>query len=593
MASSLRKCGLRGRVLAGAVVGILGASSAHAAVRLSDAFDGNWFDPAASGRGISFDYIPDTTGKFGTLFGATFTFDNAGQPTWLVFVPQVSEFATGATNFDILKVTGGSFAGFDPTTNTVVGKGSITVNSCTSMSLNVDMDAGTGLADFTWPLVPVNGIGQGECAYQRAFTACPSFATPAPAFGDRACTISGNFENQNITLTNEITWVVSGKVGIGGDNVNPSTLTIEPGTLLVSTGDTFDHIAVARGSKIFAEGTPNAPIVLTSPGELPGFPAPQPRDVGGFVLAGNAPANCNPNCVAEWDPTLRYGGDSTSDSSGVLRYVQVRYAGFIFAPNRELNSFTFAGVGAGTALDHLQSFKGADDAVEFFGGTANLRYFVDSCGGDDSIDWDEGYSGKVQFALLQQQGCAGQNHAFESANSPSNFDSLPRAIPTVANVTAIGQPGASPVSNDAFNLKEGTGGRFWNIVAVGYNRRCVDFQDVATSTAAGPTSALTGTLTANNVIISGCGTNFGEVTGRPGGDPPAGYAQAWFQAQSGNEVVDPQLTGFLPAAGSPVFGKTFAPTSDWFVQTNYAGAFAGNSEKDDWTRGWTHNIANQ
>src|SRR3546814_13905402 len=119
-----------------------------------------------------------------------------------------------------------------------------------------------------------------------------------------------------------ISWVFEGKIGLGGDIINPSTLTIEPGTRLVSSGDTFDHIAVSRGSKIFAEGTAKAPIILTSPGELPGFGNPQPRDVGGIVLAGNAPANCNPSCVAEWDPTLAYGGDNANDSSGVLRYVQ-------------------------------------------------------------------------------------------------------------------------------------------------------------------------------------------------------------------------------------------------------------------------------
>jgi len=581
MTTTFRKC-----AIATALIGAFGAGSASAAVRLSDSFDGNWFDPAANGRGISFDYIQDTSGKFGTLFGATFTFDNAGQPTWLVFVPQITEFGYSADNFDILQVTGGSFAGFDPTTNTVVGKGSITVNSCTSMSLNVDMDASTGLADFTWPLVPINGIGQGDCAYQREFTACPAFATAAPAFGDRACAISGNFENQNITLSNEITWVIEGKVGIGGDNANPSTLTIEPGTLLVSSGDTFDHIAVSRGSKIFAEGTAKAPIVLTSPGELPGFGDPQPRDVGGLVLAGNAPSNCNPSCVAEWDPTLPYGGEVTNDNSGIVKYMQVRFAGFIFAPNRELNSFTMAGVGSGTTLEHLQSFQGADDAIEFFGGTANLRYFVDTCGGDDSIDWDEGYSGKIQFALLNQLGCAGEDHGFELANSPSNFDASPRANGTVANVTAIGGGAASASSRDGFNLKEGTGGHFWNIVAVDFKRSCVSVQDAATEAASGAVGSLSGVLTMNNTVID-CAVSFRDsgVT--------AGYTQAWFEAQSGNVAADPQLTGFLPAAGSPVFGKTFAPGDDWFVPTNYAGAFAGPDASNDWTAGWTHNLANQ
>jgi len=586
MTSTFRKC-----AIATALIGVFGAGSASAAVRLSDSFDGNWFNPDANGRGVSFDYIPDVTGKSGTLFGATFTYDAAGQPTWLVFQPVITEFGYSAENFNVLKVTGGTFSGpitAGSTVNSVVGTGSVTVNSCTSMSLSLDMTPESGLADVVdEPLKPVNGSGQGDCAYQREFTACPSFATAVPAFGDRACAISGNFENQNITLSNEITWVIEGKVGIGGDNTNPATLTIEPGTLLVSSGDTFDHIAVSRGSKIFAEGTAKAPIVLTSPGELPGFGvAPEPRDVGGLVLAGNAPSNCNPNCVAEWDPTLPYGGEVANDSSGIVKYMQVRFAGFIFAPNRELNSFTMAGVGSGTVLDHLQSFQGADDAIEFFGGTANLRYFVDTCGGDDSIDWDEGYSGKIQFALLNQLGCAGEDHGFELANSPTNFDASPRANGVVANVTAIGGGSASASSRDGFNLKEGTGGQFWNIVAVNFKRSCVSVQDAATEAASGPVGSLTGVLRMSNTVID-CANNFRDS------GVSAGYTQAWFEAQSGNVAADPQLTGFLPAAGSPVFGKAFAPGDDWFVPTNYAGAFAGPNASDDWTAGWTHNINNQ
>lgn len=585
MITTFRKC-----AIAAALIGAFGAGSASAAVRLSDSFDGNWFNPAANGRGISFDYIPDVTGKSGTLFGATFTYDANGQPTWLVFQPVITEFGYSATAFDVLKVTGGSFAGpIAPgaTAISVVGSGSITVNSCSSITVSLDMTPESGLADLSnESLQPLNGTGQGDCAFQREFTACPAFATPAPAFGDRACAITGNFENQDITLSNEITWVVEGKVGIGGDNINASTLTIEPGTLLVSSGDTFDHIAVSRGSKIFAEGTAKAPIVLTSPGELPGFGDPQPRDVGGIVLAGNAPATCVPNCVAEWDPTLRYGGTNASDNSGVLRYVQVRYAGFIFAPNRELNSFTMNAVGSGTVLDHLQSFKGADDAIEFFGGTANVRYFVDICGGDDSIDWDEGYSGKVQFALLHQFGCAGEDHGFELANDPNNFDASPRASGTIANVTAIGGGAASASSRDGFNLKEGTGGHFWNIVAVNFKRSCVSVQDAATEAASGPVGSLSGLLTMNNTVID-CANSFRDsgVT--------AGYTQAWFTSQAGNVAADPQLSGFLPAASSPVFGKVFAPTDDWFVPTDYAGAFAGPNASNDWTAGWTHNIGNQ
>jgi len=90
----------------------------------------------------------------------------------------------------------------------------------------------------------------------------------------------------------------------------------------------------------------------------------------------------------------------------------------------------------------------------------------------------------------------------------------------------------------------------------------------------------------SNTVID-CANNFRDS------GVSAGYTQAWFEAQSGNVAANPQLTGFLPAAGSPVFGKAFAPGDDWFVPTNYAGAFAGPNASDDWTAGWTHNINNQ
>ncbi|PKM01545.1 MAG: hypothetical protein CVV17_07110, partial [Gammaproteobacteria bacterium HGW-Gammaproteobacteria-7] len=67
--------------MAAAVAGTLATGGAEAAVRLSDAFDGNWFDPAQNGRGISIDYIPLTEVNErprGVFFGSAFTYDNEG-----------------------------------------------------------------------------------------------------------------------------------------------------------------------------------------------------------------------------------------------------------------------------------------------------------------------------------------------------------------------------------------------------------------------------------------------------------------------------------------------------------------------------------
>ena len=62
--------------------------------------------------------------------------------------------------------------------------------------------------------------------------------------------------------------------------------------------------------------------------------------------------------------------------------MQVRYSGYIYQTGREINAFTLLGTGSGTTLEYLQAYRGADDGIEFFGGTTNLRYFVDTAGGD-------------------------------------------------------------------------------------------------------------------------------------------------------------------------------------------------------------------
>lgn len=571
---------LRAAALATALASALSGAPAFAALQLSDAFDGAVFNPAENGRGAFVDVAKSADGS--SIYSmAMFTYDSAGAPTWLLMNATLSEFQYRAINVDVFRFSGGSFGSpFVAPTGASIGKASLEVHSCGRTTVELTMNTGSGFANSNFTYQPVSGSNQ--CVYTREFAGCPTFATAAPAYGTRACQISGSILDRDITLTNEITWVLEGKVGVGADNANPSTLRIEPGTLIVGSGDTFDHLAVLRGSKIYAEGTRTSPIILTSPFELPGASRPpQSKDIGGFVISGKAPANCNPNCTAEWDPTNKYGGTDAADNSGVVRYMQVRYAGYIFTTNRELNSFTMNAVGSGTTLEYLQSYRGGDDGVEFFGGTANMRNFVDSCGGDDGIDWDEGFSGKVQFALLNQRGCDGQDHGFESANSPTNFDATPRARPSIANVTVRG---GGTGSRDGLNLKEGTGGNFFNIAVTGFARSCIGIEGLPTQTAAGPTTALTGALTLTNSVID-CTTNFREGTG-----VTAGYSQAWFQAQAGNTAAPLALAGYLPTAASPIGNKPFNPQTDWFVPTDYAGGFRSNAAKDNWAAGWTHRL---
>ena len=572
----------------------LAAAQASASVRMSEAFDGGWFDPAASGRGLLVDWTPNATRTGGVFFAADFVYDTAGNPFWLSLQQDWSEFQYTSNSVPIFRNAAGTWAAPGTQGLTRVGTATITINSCNSMTVSYAMDASSGLPNRTQNLVRLGGADASACAFQQTFTACPSFATTAPAaFGPRACQLPATLTG-NQTLTNNITWVMSGKVQVGTDTGQAggvaATLRIEPGTLLVSTGasaNSFDHLAVNRGSKIFAEGTRDFPIIMTTANELPGAPAaPAPGQLGGLVLSGNAPANCTPNCVAEWDSTNRYGGTVANDSSGVVRYMQVRYSGYIFTTNRELNAFTFNGVGTGTTLEFLQAFRGQDDGFEFFGGTANVRYAIVTCGGDDGFDWDEGYTGKLQFGLVDQRGCTGEDHGFELSNSPTNSDATPRARGTVANVTLRAGTGNN---RDGLQLNSGTGGNFFNILSEGFKRACVAIEGAPTATAAGAAGALTGVLTANNVKLFGCAANYRDGTG-----VTAGYTQSWFTGQTGNEVLGASAlaagsflpNGNAPAGQFPPTGATAPGLNDWFVATDYVGAFRSNADADNWTLGW-------
>ena len=560
-------------------------------MKATEALDGNWFSPTEDGRGISLDYIPNVDGS-GVLFGAIFSFDQDGNPAWIV--PQVAfnEHDPTATG-PVFIVEGGTFGfPFTPPTITDIGTVSISLNSCTSVEFDFDLADGIGFEDVALDLQPLGGPHP-QCVYVNEFSGCPDFAADVDLL-PRACALSGVIRNQDITLTNDTTWVLNGLVQIGDDNENVSSITIEPGTVLVGAGGTADYLYVNPGNKIFAEGLPHAPIVLTSPndGFIEGTQA-QAGEVGGLVVSGNAPCNSSPDenlCFSEFDPTLRYGGDDPFDSSGVVKYWQVRYGGFEFQPNREVNGYTMQAVGNGTVLSHLQSYANLDDAIEFFGGTVNARYIVGTAGNDDGIDWDEGFSGKVQYALMVYTDASNGDHGFEAANNPDNDDALPRATPVVSNVTLLGAAG----TGDGIRLKEGSAGQIWNSVVTGFEANCIRFIDLPTYNAAGTLEALTGdTAIAGTIIDPNCGSLFRDEDGAP-------FAvEDLFNALPGNMVADPMLDGFMPMPGSPALSGglrvvELSPGSplelgapeEFFDNVPYRGAFG----TVDWTAGWTHDV---
>jgi len=354
------------------------------------------------------------------------------------------------------------------------------------------------------------------------------------------------------------------------------TLVIEPGTLIraerpslkVDTGTEAPAnpadpgaIVCARGGKIIANGTADAPIIFTSiddphvPGGYETIPPIENKGVaasaqvqnperilrtggvstgtigvatytysggtltadafdydlafggtesihtleglwGGIVLCGKAtvskgystPTNTNARTELITEPTVNAttgavsgakgveavegmaafpthafgGGDDDTDNSGCLRFVEVRYGGFIVIKDKELNSFSNYGVGQNTVMEFLADWNNADDSFEFWGGAAGMRWAMSCFPGDDGLDTDQGYLGANQFYVqfhnngINSSGTkstrgSGVNigdSVTENDGSESSNTTRPYSVYTLANATLVGR-GYNAVAVDA------------------------------------------------------------------------------------------------------------------------------------------------
>lgn len=541
------------------------------AVEVNGSFSGIWTEgPSKDGRGFSIEII-DRPNARTQLVSLWFTFENSGSQQWYVSAGFNSPGVPGEYVVAITESNGGRFdAAHPPTPATVVGEGTYTFHSCSSATFEYQTPLGSG----TIELGRLAAVGNNACVIDQSHSSCPAGTTAGT--GDKQCVLAGTYENADLTLTSGTTWILNGAVFIGGDNEDSSILRIEPGTRVVGAGAS-DFLYISRGSKIYADGLPNNPIIMTGPLEE------SPGEWAGLIIAGNAPVNgCLPGvplCEQLDEAFLTpYGGNEPDDDSGRVRYTQIRFAGFEVRPNQEANCLTLLGVGRGTQLDHIQCHRGLDDGVEFFGGTANLTHYIATGISDDSLDWGQGWVGHVQHCLVKQIDGDGE-HGIEADGNEDNFDSLPRSLPGIANCTFIG----GNTSNEGARLRRGTGARIFNTVFTGFAGQCLNIDDTATFTNAGTPANLTGQLVIENSLVS-CATNFDDS----GADP--WLVSAWFNAQPGNLQADPMLNGFIPAAGSPLRNGG-APAnanelgSDFFEPTTHIGGVA--NENDLWWQGWT------
>jgi hypothetical protein len=405
--------------------------------------------------------------------------------------------------------------------------------------------------------------------------------TPPPSVG--AVTVSAD-------ITQDTTWTANNVYTLSKHVfVRSGTLTIEPGTKILGLFGT--SLVVTQNGKIHAVGTPQAPIVFTS-GQPDAYR--EPGNWGGVVLLGKAPINVTGGTNSiEGFPAgttgTEYGGNDAGHDCGALQYVRIEFAGYQLAVDNELNGLTVGGCGSATLLDYIQVHKGADDGVEFFGGTANLRHAVITQSDDDGLDWDYGWTGKVQFLVVQQNASVG-DRGIEADNNGNAHDALPRSHPTIYNLTLVGsnaEPGTAGKNQGGMHLRRGTAGEIHNAIVTGFTDRVVDVDGTATVAQwdAGDLQVADSIFWDNANIVD-------ATTGWPEpSDNDAGFDERaeFFAAGLGNEAIDPGLAAAFDLAAPSFLPSTVrtgaTPPADGFfdVSATHVGAFGTT----DWMQGWT------
>ena len=389
---------------------------------------------------------------------------------------------------------------------------------------------------------------------------CPAWASTLPkdAGGNDVCELPATILVDR-TLTSDKIWFMDGTVTVGngnelmssvegvldsGDAVVSARLTIEAGTEIKGEQNSFANLIITRGSQINAVGTAANPIIFSS--EDDGYEGA--GEWGGLIIHG-------------------YGVHNECSTPGVACNVDAEGGGYEFSTGNEINGISFVGVGSGTQVDHIQVHDNADDGVEFYGGDVSAQYVVLTGNQDDSVDWDEGWQGDMQYVLVKQSSLSTGNAIEADTEGTLAFLSKP----TIANATFIGDG-----SKTTLMVFKATSGGFlhhsvFTFAADPGSKTCVD------SSAA----AVSGSQLVFTTPVADCGTS---------GDTnlvPAPIADVQLDANYASQAAEASSVGALDISN---INSTYAESEAdpaFFDATTYAGAVDPTASAPFWFEGWT------
>ncbi len=441
---------------------------------------------------------------------------------------------------------------------------------------------------------------------------CPNVSTRPVVNLSTLVDGSGNLTASNTTLTCENLYILNTRLYVP----DGKDLFIQPGTVIKAPNNAGNAhaIIVARGGQIWANGSESCPIIMTALADpLDGTYAVTNRGQwGSLIVLGRAYTNKR---TSDGDPTatatngvgtieglapgdsrhfygMPVGQEINNDNSGILRYVSLRHGGEVIGANNEINGLTMGGVGNGTTVDHIEVIANLDDAFEFFGGTVNAKNLIGMHCDDDYIDWDQGYTGKLQFIYGVQgpDNSGGANNQGDNGIEADGDDAVTnngiRSNPTIFNATFI----ARNLNDEAIEAKERTQGTIANSIFARYARGLNMTTEVQTFWNAGTFNVLNSTFQETTTPL-----RINNVAPAPGSPAANKFASDGNVVVGANALIDATYTmgannsltdrvNPVPAAGTATSTLT-APIDDFFTGAKYRGAFEPGATP--WTAGWT------
>ncbi len=453
-------------------------------------------------------------------------------------------------------------------------------------------------------------------SFAAVVSTCPTseFITITPANqledGTNVCALKGYQAFGELTLDPSIVWALDGTVYIGDDqagteeaepaelreyeeypegyvdavveaddtnHINRDTKLIIPAGTRIFGADGPDALVIQRDAQIEVNGTSEAPVIMTSAADIAGTAAETDRGKwGGLVLNGNANNNKGTDVVGEGF-TGEYGllGDDTFDgeSSGVINYLVVKYAGYKFTPENELNGVAFQAVGSGTEVDYLQVHNNSDDGVEFFGGSVNVKHVVLTGNDDDSMDWTYGWTGRAQFVYIEQTGTAGDKGIEADSHKSPLEAGEPQSSPMIANLTIIAVD-----NNKGMETRVSTNADFYNAI-VTTTGTCVDFDD------ADDVNFENSVLECGTVVAFDSSPTVDEA-GEPSVDQGAETDVIKGSSHAEADITVPTTGAAVAVVSNNAANDDLASVDAFFEDADYFGAV--DEAGTDWTAGWTH-----